>query len=55
MVEDGSVFKCYDSMWDTIFYSELGSSWSVLQVNLIIKIYFSILIYQYQSINILIY
>lgn len=30
MVEDGTVFGCYKSMWDVIFYSELGSSWSIL-------------------------
>lgn len=30
MWEDGTVFACYTSMWDVIYYSELGSSWSVL-------------------------
>ena len=30
MWEDGSVFGCYTSMWDVIYYSELGSSWAVL-------------------------
>lgn len=31
MREDGNVFKCHTTMWDTIFYSELGSSWSILE------------------------
>ena len=31
MQDDGRVFKCYDNMWDTIFYSELGSSLSILR------------------------
>lgn len=30
MWEEGSVFGCYTSMWDVIYYSELGSSWAVL-------------------------
>ena len=30
MWEDGTVFDCYTNMWDVIFYSELGSSWTVL-------------------------
>ena len=31
MREDGNVFTCYNNMWDTIFYSELGSSLAVLK------------------------
>ena len=31
MREDGNVFTCYSNMWDTIFYSELGSSLAVLK------------------------
>jgi hypothetical protein len=31
MREDGNVFKCHKDMWDTIYYSELGSSWSILE------------------------
>lgn len=30
MWEDGTVFECYTNMWDVIFFSELGSSWTVL-------------------------
>ena len=30
MWEDGTVFECYSSMWDVIYYSELGSSWTIL-------------------------
>lgn len=29
-LEEGTVFKCYSSMWDTIYYSELGSSLALL-------------------------
>lgn len=28
---DGTVFGCYTSMWDVIYYSEIGSSWAVLK------------------------
>ena len=31
LVEDGTIFKCYDSLWDTIYFSELGSSRAVLK------------------------
>ena len=24
------MFECYSSMWDVIYFSELGSSWTVL-------------------------
>lgn len=28
---DGKVFTCYTSMWDVIFYGELGSSLAILK------------------------
>lgn len=28
---DGNVFNCYESMWDTIYHSEVGSSHAVLK------------------------
>ena len=31
MRQDGHIFTCYSNMWDTIFYSELGSSLAVLK------------------------
>lgn len=31
MRDDGRVFSCYTNMWDTIFYSELGSSLAILR------------------------
>lgn len=31
LLTDPGVFQCYDNMWDTIFYSELGSSAAILQ------------------------
>jgi hypothetical protein len=31
MQDDGKVFACYVNMWDTIFYSELGSSLAILR------------------------
>ncbi len=31
MQDDGKVFSCYVNMWDTIFYSELGSSLAILR------------------------
>lgn len=30
MRKEGHIFTCYTSMWDTIFYSELGSSLAIL-------------------------
>lgn len=29
--EDGRVFTCYGNMWDTIYFSELGSSLAILR------------------------
>ena len=31
MRDDGHVFTCYSNMWDTIFFSELGSSLAILK------------------------
>ena len=31
MRSDGNVFTCYSNMWDTIFFSELGSSLAILK------------------------
>lgn len=30
LLTDPGVFQCYDSMWDTIYHSELGSSAAIL-------------------------
>ena len=30
LAADGNVFKCYEDMWDTIYYSEVGASRAVL-------------------------
>lgn len=47
MWEEGSVFGCYTSMWDVIYYSELGSSWAVLAAGYTIDC----LMMRYQSID----
>jgi hypothetical protein len=31
LMDDGKVFECYESMQDTIRYSEIGSSRAILQ------------------------
>lgn len=31
MMKTGRVFACHKNRWDAIFYSELGSSWAILQ------------------------
>lgn len=31
LMDDGKVFECYESIHDTIFYSELGSSLAMLR------------------------
>ena len=30
-LKEGSIFKCYGSQWDSIYYSELGSSLAILR------------------------
>ncbi len=31
LVDDGRVFQCHNSRWNTIYYSELGSSTAILK------------------------